>query len=257
MVYSVLSYLKKLKHLFRLTIVTGVQRIWQTRHPIACLLWPLSLFFGSIIKIRRKAYQYGYLKSWPSPVPLIIIGNLSVGGTGKTPIVIALARALQFAGYVPGILTRGYGGHLDQPQHVKPNEAATVVGDEPLLLAQTLASLNIPVWAYSSRVQSAQALLKKHPQVNVLISDDGLQHYALARVCQRDIEIVALDTRLLGNRWLLPAGPLREPLNRRRDITLWTGSLPKKNRTTRLFHSFCLTDSRMAAMRIWTTATTE
>ena len=240
MVYSVLSYLKKLKHLFRLTIVTGVQRIWQTRHPIACLLWPLSLFFGSIIKIRRKAYQYGYLKSWPSPVPLIIIVNLSVGGTGKTPIVIALARALQFAGYVPGILTRGYGGHLDQPQHVKPNEAATVVGDEPLLLAQTLASLNIPVWAYSSRVQSAQALLKKHPQVNVLISDDGLQHYALARVCQRDIEIVALDTRLLGNRWLLPAGPLREPLNRRRDITLWTGSLPKKTGPQDFFIPFAL-----------------
>ena len=235
-----LSYLKKLKYFFRLTIVSRVQHIWQTRNLAACLLWPLSLFFGSIIRVRRKAFQYGYLKSWLSPVPLIIIGNLSVGGTGKTPIVIALARALQLAGYAPGILTRGYGGHLDQPQHVRPDETATVVGDEPLLLAQTLDPLNIPVWAYSSRVQCAQALLKQHPHINVLISDDGLQHYALARACQRDVEIVVLDTRLLGNRWLLPAGPLREPLSRRRDITLWTGAQQKNIGPQDFFIPFAL-----------------
>lgn len=240
MIYSVRPYLKKLNHLLRLNLVTGVQRIWQTRHPIACLFWPLSLLFGYISQIRRKAYQYGYLKSWSAPVPLIIIGNLSVGGTGKTPIVIALARALQFAGYAPGILTRGYGGHLNQPQQVKPDDTATLVGDEPLLLAQTLAALNIPVWAYSSRVQSAQALLEHHPHINVLISDDGLQHYALARLCQRDIEIVVLDTRLLGNRWLLPAGPLRESLNRQRDITLWTGTPPKTIATQEFFIPFAL-----------------
>lgn len=232
---------KKFKYLFRSTLTSYVQRLWQSRNPIAGLLWPLSLIFSIVIKIRRKAFLHGYLKSWVSPTPLIIIGNLNVGGTGKTPIVIALARALCRAGYAPGIITRGYGAaYTAAPQHVKPNDNAAIVGDEPLLMAQALADCNIPVYAYSCRVKAAQALLENYPQTNVLISDDGLQHYALARSQQRDLEIVVIDTRLLGNHWLLPAGPLREPLTRRRDITLWTGNSPKQMAAHHFFIPFIL-----------------
>lgn len=201
-------------------------RIWQTRGIIACLLWPCSILFGWLVTLRRQAFLRGYLHSWRAPVPLIIIGNINIGGSGKTPTVIALAKALHAAGFKPTVLSRGYGAHLTQPQAVTPADGATTVGDEPLLMAKALSSCNIPVWVHPDRSLCAQQLLAIHANTNVLISDDGLQHYRLARKAPRDIEIVVMDTRLLGNRWLLPAGPLREPLHRQRDFTLWTGPKP-------------------------------
>lgn len=177
--------------------------------------------------LRRQAFLRGYLPSWQAPVPLIIVGNINIGGSGKTPTVIALAKALHAAGLKPAVLSRGYGAHLPQPCPVTPADHATAVGDEPLLIAKALSSCNIPVWVHPDRNLCAQRLLAVHKQTDVLISDDGLQHYRLARQAPRDIEIVVMDIRLLGNRWLLPAGPLREPLHRQRDFTLWTGIKPQ------------------------------
>ncbi|MCC7006114.1 MAG: tetraacyldisaccharide 4'-kinase [Ottowia sp.] len=194
--------------------------IWQRRGIVACLLWPLSVLFGWIVAARQYAFAQGLLPSQSAPVPLIIVGNIQVGGTGKTPTVIALARALHQAGFVPAILSRGYGAHLSAPRAVTSTDHAHDVGDEPLLMAQTLASLAIPVWVYPDRIRTIRALLTAQPNINVLISDDGLQHYRLARKIGRDIEIIVTDPRLTGNGWLLPAGPLRESTNRRRDITL-------------------------------------
>ena len=203
-------------------------RVWQTRGIIACLLWPCSILFGWLVALRRQAFLRGYLRSWRAPVPLIIIGNINVGGSGKTPTVIALAKALHAAGFRPAVLSRGYGARLTQPRAVTPADDAMAVGDEPLLMAKALSSCNIPVWVHPDRSLCAQQLLAIHANTNVLMSDDGLQHYRFARKAPRDIEIVVMDTRLLGNRWLLPAGPLREPLHRQRDFTLWTGPKPQE-----------------------------
>ena len=194
---------------------------------IARLLWPCSILFGQLVALRRQAFLRGYLHSWRAPVPLVIIGNINVGGSGKTPTVIALAKALHAAGLKPAVLSRGYGAQLPQPYAVTPADHAMTVGDEPLLMAKALSPCNIPVWVYPDRSLCAQRLLAAHTQTDVLISDDGLQHYRLARKAPRDIEIVVMDMRLLGNRWLLPAGPLREPLHRQRDFTLWTGIKPQ------------------------------
>jgi tetraacyldisaccharide 4'-kinase len=136
-----------------------------------------------------------------------------VGGTGKTPAVIALAQALSEAGLRPGVVSRGYGVKLRHPRRVKPTSKASDVGDEPLLIAR---AADVPVWVFPDRALCAQTMLVSHPGVNVLLLDDGLQHYRL----QRDFEIVMFDARMGGNGLLLPAGPLREPLSRPRDATL-------------------------------------
>lgn len=142
-----------------------------------------------------------------SPVPVIVVGNLSVGGTGKTPVVIWLAQTLRARGYTPGIVSRGYGGS-GQLSAVQPTSSPELVGDEPVLIA---ARTQCPVWVGRDRSAAVQRLLTGNPQVDVIISDDGLQHYRLARDC----EIVVIDAgRQFGNRLMLPAGPLREPPSR-------------------------------------------
>jgi tetraacyldisaccharide 4'-kinase len=154
-----------------------------------------------------------------------------VGGTGKTPIVIALAERLRARGFYPGIISRGYGGrsHSKQsnPIEVSSQSDPSVVGDEPVLMAQRMQDA-IPIWVCPKRRKSIRALLNANPEVNVIISDDGLQHQDLtrwpAREGGRDIEIVVRDHRGEGNGFLLPAGPLRETADRDRDITLVTGS---------------------------------
>ena len=172
------------------------------------LLFPLSLIYRMVISLRLWAYARGWLPSTRLPVPVIVVGNLSVGGTGKTPFTLALVRWLQDAGYKPGILSRGYGAQVNEAVPVLPDSDPRRVGDEPVLLARRA---DCPVWVSRSRVEAGQQLLAFHPEVNVLVTDDGLQHYALAR----DLEIAVFDaSRGLGNRCLLPAGPLREPVSR-------------------------------------------
>lgn len=188
-------------------------RAWQRRGLLAWLLWPLSLFFALVVMLRRRMFQMGWRSSTRVRVPVIVVGNIFIGGTGKTPLVIWLVNALRAAGYVPGVISRGYGIQNEAPRAVQPDSLPREVGDEPVLIA-THASC--PVMVGRHRVAAAHALLAAHPEVNVIVSDDGLQHYAL----QRDVEIVLFDARGVGNGWVLPAGPLREPKRRRADFTV-------------------------------------
>jgi tetraacyldisaccharide 4'-kinase len=196
-------------------------RAWQTRGPLACALWPLSLLFRALSALRALLYRRGLLASTRLPVPVIVVGNIFIGGTGKTPLTIWLVQALRDAGLHPGVISRGHGsaghgadrGATHAPRPVTPDSTPQQVGDEPLLIAQRSGC---PVVVGRDRAAAGRALLAAHPEVNVLITDDGLQHYAL----QRDVEIVLFDGRGTGNGWLLPAGPLREPAWRRRDFTV-------------------------------------
>ncbi|MDR1311155.1 MAG: tetraacyldisaccharide 4'-kinase [Burkholderiaceae bacterium] len=188
-------------------------RVWQGRGILAMLLLPLSLLFRLIVWARRRAYARGFLASARLPVPVIVVGNIFVGGTGKTPLTIWLVDVLRRAGFSPGVVSRGYGRQDDEPEAVGPDSAPGRVGDEPLLIYR---QARCPVVVGKKRVAAAQHLLHLHREVNILISDDGLQHYAM----QRQMEIVVFDGRGAGNGWMLPAGPLREPLTRRRDITV-------------------------------------
>ncbi|MEO6922163.1 MAG: tetraacyldisaccharide 4'-kinase [Collimonas sp.] len=203
---------------------------WQRRGWLACVLWPLSLLFGLLAALRRWLYAAGWQASTRLPVPVIVVGNIFVGGTGKTPLTIWLVQALRQAGYVPGVISRGYaaqsGDGKPLVQQVGASSLAAEVGDEPLLIA---GRAQCPVMVGRDRVAAAQALLQAHPEVNLILSDDGLQHYRL----QRDIEIVLFDARGAGNGWLLPAGPLREPATRRRDFTVVNApSIPASMPTT-------------------------
>jgi tetraacyldisaccharide 4'-kinase len=196
------------------------ERQWQYQGWAQCLLLPLAWLFASLAALRRMLYRRRVFASRRLPVPVIVIGNISVGGVGKTPLVIHLAQALRAAGYSPGILSRGYGGR--QTGAVKPDSAPELYGDEPVLIAQRSAS---PVWVHALRAVGGRALLQAHPETDVLICDDGLQHYAL----QRDIEIAVVNRpHGLGNGRLLPAGPLREPLHRLQtvDVVVESGQLP-------------------------------
>jgi tetraacyldisaccharide 4'-kinase len=190
-----------------------LSRAWLRRGLLASALWPLSLVFRALSKLRARLYRDGTLHSQRLPVPVLVVGNIFIGGTGKTPLAIWLAETLRAAGFRPGIISRGHGGEGSAPRAVTPDSPAGEVGDEPLLIARRTGC---PVMVGRDRPQAGRALLEAHPEVNVLISDDGLQHYAL----QRDIEIVLFDGRGAGNGWLLPAGPLREPVSRRRDFTV-------------------------------------
>jgi tetraacyldisaccharide 4'-kinase len=147
------------------------------------------------------------------PVPVIVVGNIFIGGTGKTPLTIWLVQQLRAAGLRPGVISRGHGGAGSAPQEVLPGASARSVGDEPLLIAERAAC---PVVVGRRRAAAGRHLLALHPEVDVLVTDDGLQHYALAR----DVEIVLFDGRGVGNGFTLPAGPLREAPSRRRDFTV-------------------------------------
>ncbi len=204
---------------------------WERRGLISWLLWPLSKVVGLFVASKNALRDLGIGVGKPFLVPIIIVGNLRVGGTGKTPIVIALAERLRARGFYPGIISRGYGGrsHSKQsnPIEVSSKSDPAVVGDEPVLMARRTQDA-IPIWICPKRRKSIRALLNANPEVNVIISDDGLQHQDLtrwaAREGGRDIEIIVRDHRGEGNGFLLPAGPLRESADRDRDITLVTGS---------------------------------
>jgi tetraacyldisaccharide 4'-kinase len=194
-------------------------RHWYRLSPLSVLLYPLSLVFRFAVAARRLLFRLGVLSSVRLPVPVVVVGNLTVGGTGKTPLVIALAEALRRSGFRPGILSRGYGASSAEPSPVVAGDDAARAGDEPLLLAERSGC---PVWIGADRVAAARALRAVHPECNVIVCDDGLQHYRL----QRDVEIAVEDERGLGNRLLLPAGPLREPAERRVDATVVNGGRP-------------------------------
>lgn len=170
-------------------------------------LLPLSWLFRLIVWLRHDLYRCGVLRSYRLPVPVIVIGNLTVGGSGKTPLVLWLVERLCERGWRPGIISRGYGGAAQGVQAVALDSSSSLVGDEPLLLAQRS---RVPVFIGRDRVAAGQSLLSAHPECNVIISDDGLQHYRM----QRSVEIAVFDARGAGNARLLPAGPLREPVNR-------------------------------------------
>ena len=190
------------------TLVRWAVDAWYEDVLLGILLLPFAYIFSNIVRLRRYLYRCGILKIYTLPVPVIVIGNITVGGTGKTPLVICLAELLINAGYKPGIISRGYGGKSEiWPQIVTGHSGASKVGDEALLIAK---QTRLPVVVSPSRVDAAKKLLDKF-DCNVLLSDDGLQHYKL----NRDIEIAVIDgERRFGNGYCLPAGPLREPISR-------------------------------------------
>lgn len=186
------------------------QRHWYRRSPLSVLLYPASLLFGIAVRARRALFRYRLLASTAMPVPVIVVGNVTVGGTGKTPLVLWLVRALSGKGCRPGVIVSGYGGSAREPARVLPGDDPGLRGDEAVLMARLAG---VPVWSGRDRVLCAQALLRAHPDCTLLVCDDGLQHYRL----RRDIEIAVEDERGMGNGYLLPAGPLREPADRRVD----------------------------------------
>ena len=181
-----------------------LQRAWLARGPIAWALLPVAALFGAVGALRRALYGWGWCQAQTLPVPVIVVGNLVVGGAGKTPTVMAIVRLLRRHGRVPGIISRGHGRRGSACLEVRAGMRASECGDEPLLLHRRSGA---PVVVGRDRVAAARLLLARHPQVNVIVSDDGLQHLRLARTAQ----VLVFDERGVGNGWLLPAGPLREP----------------------------------------------
>lgn len=224
---------------------------WQPRLTArTALLLPVSWLFRLAAALRRALYRCHALTAHRLAVPVIVVGNLTLGGSGKTPLVIALVRQLAAQGYRPGVISRGYGrsetrgGAERGAEHpvqgraieVKPGSNAAISGDEPLLIARATSA---PVFVDADRVRAGRALLAAHPDVNVIVSDDGLQHYALAR----DIEIAVFDARGAGNGQLLPAGPLREPLSRATGLTALVHNAPTSHAANNGLHQ------RFPAMR--------
>jgi tetraacyldisaccharide 4'-kinase len=176
-----------------------IESHWDRVTPVSALLYPVSLLYGAVAAARRAAIAPARL-----PVPVVVVGNITAGGTGKTPLVLWLAEWLRARGRAPGIVCRGYGGTLRGPRRVPPESDPLANGDEAVLLARRSSC---EVWAGADRVGAAGGLLGARRDCDVVLSDDGLQHYGLAR----DFEICVVDgARGFGNAWLLPAGPLRE-----------------------------------------------
>jgi tetraacyldisaccharide 4'-kinase len=202
----------KIRILIGPLLIMGIDKLWYSKNIISTFLLPLAWLFRTVILFRRAIYRLLNRFQRPLPVPVIVVGNITVGGTGKTPLVIWMAGFLSSKGFSPGIISRGYGGSADTwPQSVTSQSDPARVGDEPVLIASHCAC---PVFVAPKRIDAAKALLKQY-QCDVLISDDGLQHYAL----MRDIEIAVLDgIRGIGNGYCLPAGPLRETAQRLKQV---------------------------------------
>jgi tetraacyldisaccharide 4'-kinase len=200
-----------------------IERLWYGASPLSLLLLPLAWLFSMAVALRRQAYRSGLLRSQRVGVPVVVVGNITVGGTGKTPLVAWLASRLRAEGFRPGIVSRGYGGRPQaSPVRVTDASTANEVGDEPLLLARLTG---VPVVVCTNRVAAARLLAVSG--ADIVVADDGLQHYALAR----ELEIVVLDgLRRIGNGRMLPAGPLREPRARlsEADLVLVNGGAAKE-----------------------------
>lgn len=198
-----------------MSIETTVTRAWQRQAAWLWLLLPISWLYGLITMLRRHAYKFGLLASYRAPVPVMVIGNISVGGSGKTPLIITLVDYLQAQGINVGVISRGYGGDASQmPALVNTAGLPSVVGDEPCLIVNVTG---VPMAVCPNRKQAITTLLAAHSDLQLIIADDGLQHYAL----QRDIEWIVVDAaRGFGNEQLLPTGFLREPMSRLQGATV-------------------------------------
>ncbi len=213
----------------RLRLQASLVRAWTRRGLIAGLLWPLSLLFQMVVWLRRQLYAAGIFQTQSVDALVIVVGNVVAGGAGKTPTVIALVQHLQAQGRMVGVVSRGYGRDGTACIEVRSDAQPHIVGDEPLLIHK---ATHAPVFVGRTRHEAATALLARHPTTEIIICDDGLQHYGL----YRDLEICVFDDRGCGNGWCLPAGPLREPWPRHavsrvgqhpaRLLTLHTGSDP-------------------------------
>ena len=192
-----------------MNLADTLQAGWYDGKPLPWWCYPLSKLYGAVVEIRQTMYRSGWLRAVRLPCPVIVVGNLTAGGTGKTPLTLALAEALRERGYHPGVVSRGYGGTAREPMLLGDSPDPVEAGDEPCVIRAS----GVPVAIGQDRPAAAQLLL--NAGCNVVIADDGLQHYRLAR----DIEICVIDgVRRFGNAQLLPVGPLREPLNRMEQI---------------------------------------
>ena len=211
-------------------------KYWRKRNAITYLLWPLEVTYKVAWRLRQGAIRLGWIAQYRVNATVIVVGNVVVGGGGKTPLTMALVQRLVKQGHQVGVVSRGYGRAHTSLQIVNSQSLATDVGDEPLMIFQ---KCNVPVVVGAQRVAAARHLLNQFPSVNVLVCDDGLQHFAL----QRDIEICVMDATGLGNGHLLPAGPLREPWPRQVDLLLHTHqrTLPEGFASRRELSSFALT----------------
>ncbi|MDD9339669.1 MAG: tetraacyldisaccharide 4'-kinase [Providencia heimbachae] len=202
-----------------------IERIWSGKSWLYILLLPLSILYGLITAVRLIGYKTGLFRSWKAPVPVVIVGNLTAGGNGKTPVVIWLVESLISEGYRVGVVSRGYGGKSNHyPLVLDGNSTTELAGDEPVLIYHRT---KVPVAVAPKRSEAIKALLDKN-QLDVIITDDGLQHYAL----QRDYEIVVIDgQRRFGNGWWLPAGPMRETTCRLKSVNalITNGGQPHNN----------------------------
>lgn len=189
-----------------------LQRAWYQGHPALALLSPLECLYRRIVERKRRRFLQGLDASYQAPVPVIVVGNITVGGTGKTPLILWLIEHCRLRGIRVGVVSRGYGATPPTlPWRVQAQHAASEAGDEPLLVVQRTG---VPLMIDPDRARAVRALLESEP-LDLILSDDGLQHYRLAR----DLELVLIDAaRGLGNRRCLPAGPLREPVERLRDV---------------------------------------
>lgn len=194
-----------------MALIDTLESAWYGGGRAPWWTWPLMLLYGGVVRLRGWLYRSGVLRSVRLPVPVVVIGNLSVGGTGKTPLTIAVVEALHARGYQPGVVSRGYGGSQREPLLLGEAPDPIQVGDEPCLIHATGVQVAV------GRDRPAAARLLLDAGCNVLVADDGLQHYRLAR----DVEICVIDgVRRFGNRRLLPVGPLREPLSRLQRVDL-------------------------------------
>ena len=206
-----------------MSVKTTLAAGWLCRGPLAWTLLPVAALHGLLVRLRWLAYRRNWLKVERFPVPVLVVGNVITGGAGKTPLVIALVRHFQSRGLCVGVISRGYGRLGDDCNEIDLTTPVSMSGDEPAVIKR---ATNASVFVAKNRPNAVRHLLLAHPDTALVICDDGLQHYAL----HRDIEIAVFDDRGLGNRWLLPAGPLREPWPARQhhgiDLILHTGQAP-------------------------------
>ena len=214
-------------------------RSWRKRGFAACMLWPVSMVYRLLSGLHLALYRCGVLKVGRAAVPVIVVGNVIAGGAGKTPLVMALVQHFKRQGLQVGVVSRGYGRRGKNFLEVLKNTPTSESGDEPALILRAQAA---PVFVASKRMAAVEALLCKYPATQVIVSDDGLQHHAMAR----DIEITVFDDRGIGNGWMLPAGPLRQPYQVNQPgqgLVLHTGQTPafKGYASTRRLAEFALT----------------
>ena len=203
-----------------MSLADSLTRAWYQGHPALLLLRPLEWLYRAVVQRRRQRFLAGEGAIYRAPVPVLVVGNITVGGTGKTPLILWLIEHCRARGLRVGVVSRGYGAEPPQlPWRVRADQAASVAGDEPLLIVQRSG---VPLMIDPDRGRAVAALLAAEP-LDLILSDDGLQHYRLAR----DLELVLIDAaRGLGNGRCLPAGPLREPLERLQtvDARLYNGA---------------------------------